>query len=105
MADQRHRRAGDELSMANLDTAFGEATFRLVDGEPHVISADERIGISVQLLADAPELLPVDDSGCLLLAGDPRYRYRPVSFAGPIRDRAGPVAVVVCERVNPPEGG
>lgn len=73
-------------------TDFGSAVVELVDGRPRVVSADDRIGISPELLAGAdPAHMPVVD-GLLWLAGDPAFRYRPVAFAE--------YCVLVCERVR-----
>lgn len=80
--------------------AYGDAVItRQEDGCLVVERADPVIGVSLQLLAEAGESLPVDESGCILLAGDPRYRYRPLRFAGTAIDHSGPVGVLVCERV------
>lgn len=83
---------------------YGDATItRHDDGRLTVGRADPVIGISLELLAQAGERLPVDASGCILLASDPRYRYRPVRFAGLLADASGPCRVLVCER-EPREG-
>lgn len=88
--------ASGKYGDATITTAYG------ADGkiERYVVErADPVIGMSLELLAQAGWTLPVDESGCILLAGDPRYRYRPVRFAGTTIDSQGPVAVLVCERV------
>lgn len=80
---------------------YGDATIiRGLDGKPYVERADAVIGISTQLLADADEHLPVDSEGCVWLAGDHRYRYRPVRFESGSGVPGGPCQVVVCERVT-----
>lgn len=81
---------------------YGTATLeRQADGRVVVVQANRVIGISMELLAQAGNNLHVDMSGCLLLAGDPNYRYRPVRFsADPIVGASGPCAVLVCQRVE-----
>jgi hypothetical protein len=80
---------------------YGDAEIvRAEDGRIEVVRADPVIGISLELLASAGDGLAVDDSGCLLLAGDSRYRYRPVRFAGVTAEASGPCRVLVCERVT-----
>lgn len=80
---------------------YGDATItRCDDGRLVVERADPVIGIAVELLARADFNLPVDDDGCIWLAGDPRYRYRPVRFAPATPFKHGPLGVVVCERVE-----
>ena len=72
------------------------------DGRLEVVRADDTIGISCTLLAEDTPGLPVDSDGCIWLAGDPGYRYRPVRFAGPPSAHyvCAQVSVVVCERVR-----
>lgn len=71
---------------------FGTAVISQIDGVPFVVSADETIGITPELLANVdPVHLPVGKDGTITLAGDPQYRYRPVRFAA--------FHVIVCERV------
>jgi hypothetical protein len=84
------------------DADYGDATFtRHDDGRVTVDHADDVVGISLDLLAMAEAAhLPVDDAGCILLAGDPRYRYRPVRFATDPGDPTEMVRVLVCERVR-----
>lgn len=87
---------------------YGDAEVRrLDDGNLVVARADDVIGISVELLAEALGVgLWVDGEGLLWLAGDPKYKYRPVRFAdtfthGLTADSAVEGArVVVCERVR-----
>lgn len=81
---------------------YGSAEIRRHDdGRLEVVRADDVIGITSELVFDVDASLWVDSDGLLLLAGDPRYRYRPVRFANapgltfPTRG----VQVVVCERV------
>lgn len=72
---------------------YGTAILELVDGRPRVVEADDTIGIASEVLAESgDDGLPVDSDGCIWLAGDPTYRYRPVRFAAH--------RVVVCERVR-----
>jgi hypothetical protein len=79
---------------------YGDAVVtRHDDGRLTVDRADPVIGVSLELLATAGNLLLVDDDGCILLAGDSQYRYRPVRFAGLTVDSSGPCRVLVCERV------
>jgi hypothetical protein len=80
--------------MDDLRSMVGRAEFwRDADDTLTVVSADPIIAISPRLLAEADaETLPVDDDGLIWLAGDSRYRYRPVRFA------LG--RIVVCERVD-----
>lgn len=80
---------------------YGDAVITSIGGGSLIVErADDVIGISTQLLADAGDNLLVDEAGCILLAGDPRYRYRPVRFASmAIVDSRGPCHVLVCERV------
>lgn len=88
---------------------YGDATItRHDDGRVTVDRADDTIGIYVELLAEAEAGgLPVDDDGNIWLAGDARYRYRPVRFAratlGPLGPglAGGQPQIVVCERVVP----
>ncbi len=86
---------------------YGDAELRKHDdGRLVVIRADDVIGISVELLAEAVGFgLWVGGDGLLWLASDPRYRYRPVRFvanvAGLTRDEAIEGArMLVCERVQ-----
>lgn len=80
---------------------YGDAEIiRNPDGSPCVVRADPVIGMSLELLATAGEHLPVDADGCLLLGGDPDYRYRPVRFAGLTIEASGPCWMLVCERVT-----
>ena len=56
--------------------------------------ADNRIGISTELLANRdPRWLPIDEEGCILLAADPRFRYRATGECGDHPD------VLIYERV------
>lgn len=72
---------------------YGTAIVELVDGRPRIVEADDTIGVAPELLANSDDDgLPVDSDGCIVLAGDPAYRYRPVRFAAH--------RVVVCERVR-----
>lgn len=78
---------------------YGTAVVRRNDdGRLSVVQADDTIGVSVGLLAEGGAGLPADADGCLLLAGDPEYRYRPVRFASVWP--GGPPSVLVCERVR-----
>lgn len=71
------------------------------NGRLHVQSADPIIGISLELLAQTQDpALTIDDTGCILLAGDPRYRYRPVRFAANPGDPTETARVLVCERIE-----
>lgn len=82
---------------------YGAATVkRHDDGSVTVVEADTVIGIAVELLTEGRAQLPVGADGCIALAGDPAYRYRPVRFEPSPGDQftGGPVAVVVCERVE-----
>lgn len=88
---------------------YGDVVFtQHDDGRVTVDRADDMIGISVELLARAePGSLPVDGEGCIWLAGDSNYRYRPVRFDTPSLFRpegsrlaGGHPQVVVCERVK-----
>lgn len=77
---------------------FGTAVIRRHDdGRLAVVEADDLIGVALDLFVEAPAHLPVDADGCILLAGDPEYRYRPVRFASAWS--GGPATVLVCERV------
>lgn len=82
--------------------AYGDAEIRRHDdGRLVVLRADDVIGVAVELLAQADDgSLPVDGDGCIWLAGDPTWRYRPVRFDAPPGADGRPV-VVVCERVQP----
>lgn len=80
---------------------YGDAAItRQEDGRLVVERADDVIAISLELLAAAGNELPVDESGCILLAGDPRYRYRPVRFVGRPDDPTETARMLVCERVR-----
>lgn len=84
---------------------YGEAAIRRSDdGRLVVDRADPVIGISLDLLFGEDGLggegLPIDESGCIVLAGDPRYRYRPVRFVAHPGDRTETARVLVCERVE-----
>lgn len=81
----------------------GTATFsRNADGKTQVEHADDVIGLSLALLdEDGTRLIVDDESGDLLLAGDPTYRYRPIGFA----PAGGPARMVVCQRVTEREVG
>lgn len=72
---------------------------RHMDGRVSVLRADPVIGISLALLAQDSVNLPVDDTGCILLAGDRRYRYRPIRLAPLPNEATGQPRVLVCERV------
>ncbi|MFG2070984.1 hypothetical protein ACGFKZ_29405 [Micromonospora tulbaghiae] len=93
-----HPHAGPAI----LPPAYGDATVRRnPDGTLTVTHADRVVGVSVELLAVAGDRLPVDGGGAIALAGDPEHRYLPVRFAAANGPR-GPVAVVVCQRVDEP---
>ncbi len=85
---------------------YGDAELRrLDDGRTEVVRADDVIGISVELLAEAAGWgLWIGGDGLLWLAGNPEYRYRPVRFVsnlnglGPDEAVEG-MRVLVCERV------
>lgn len=86
---------------------YGDAVVtRRDDGRLTVDRADPVIGISVELLAQAGEHMPVDDDGCIWLAGDPAHRYRPVAFARGTVGSLGPGLaggrpdMLVCERAE-----
>lgn len=90
---------------------YGSAEIREVPNDDgtrrlEVVAADDVIGISIELLAEALGWgLWVGGDGLLWLAGDPRYRYRPVRFeanvAGLSRDQAAEGArVLICERMT-----
>lgn len=94
---------------------YGGAVMRTIykDGTSEVerivvVSADSVIGISVELLAGATGGwgIWVGGDGLLWLAGDSRYRYRPIAFecrvAGLSADEAvaGGPRVLICERVQ-----
>jgi hypothetical protein len=92
--------------MAVGPNGYGDATFRRYDdGRVVVQKADDVIGVSLELLASAAEgLLWVDRDGLLWLAGDYRYRYRPVRFEplfGDLPEDAAVegVSILICERV------
>lgn len=86
---------------------YGDAVFlRQDDGRVVVTQADDVIGISVELLAEAAgNALWIGGDGLLWLAGNPDYRYRPTRFVGhrgglePDRAVEG-ARVLVCERVR-----
>lgn len=89
---------------------YGDATItRAADGSLVVERADDVIGISVELLAQAVGWgLHVGGDGLLWLAGDPSYRYRPVRFVAQVAglepgQAAEGVRVLVCERVTRPD--
>jgi hypothetical protein len=101
----RLRRASLEGHIADLGRQIREYDIFMIgsaviqkhdDGRLEVVHADDIIGIATQVLAEADTHgLRVDDEGLLWIAGDPRYRYRPVRFA------SGPVPqVLICERVR-----
>lgn len=86
---------------------YGSAAIkRHADGRVTVESADDVIGISVELLAEAVGWgLHVDGEGLLLLAGDPSYRYRPVRFEARVAglepgQAAEGARMLICERVT-----
>lgn len=87
---------------------YGTAEIRRHDdGRLEVTHADPVIGISVELLAEAVGGMGlwVDGAGLLWLAGDPRYKYRPVRFECAVRGLPADQAVegtrvLVCERVE-----
>lgn len=88
---------------------YGSAEIRRTDdGHLIVVSADEVIGISVELLAEAlggAGLWVDDGTGLLWLAGDPNYRYRPIRFTTTVHGLDPNTAMegsrfVVCERVR-----
>jgi hypothetical protein len=92
----------EEMTTPTRDDAYGDATIvRLDDGTLSITRADPIIGMSLELLAQAGDNLPVDESGCILLAGDPAYQYRPIRFAGLTTDASGPCRILVCQRVEP----
>lgn len=86
-----------------MDDYYGCAIIsRHDDGRLTVDHAGPTIAITLELLATASEqLLAIDNTGCLLLAGDPRYRYRPVRFAANPGDPTETARMLVCERVQP----
>jgi hypothetical protein len=86
---------------------YGDAEMRKRDdGSLEVLNADDVIGISVELLAEAVGFgLWVGGDGLLWLAGDPRCRYRPVRFVAKVAGLTPSEAVegtrmLVCERVQ-----
>jgi hypothetical protein len=81
---------------------YGDATITQMTGGRLIVErADRVIGISLELLAQAdPVRLPIDESGCIMLAGDPGYRYRPVRFASHPTAVGEGARVLVCERVE-----
>lgn len=92
-------------------TAYGTAEIRRLlndDGTERleVVSADDVIGISVELLAQAVGWGPwVGGDGMLWLAGDPAHRYRPVKFEANVAGLESGQAVegarvLICERVT-----
>ena len=72
---------------------------RRPDGSVVVVRADQTVGISVQVLAEAdPGVVTVDPAGNLVFAQ--QVAYRPVGFGGDrIVDAGGPMLVLVCEKV------
>lgn len=93
---------------------YGTAEFRAHYGDDgkvervEVVHADPVIGISLELLAQSTgsrQGLWVDADGMLWLAGDPRYRYRPVRFECLV-DGLQPgqavegTRVLICERMG-----
>lgn len=86
---------------------YGDAEIRKRDdGTLEVVSADDVIGISVELLREALGFgLWVGGDGLIWLAGDPDYRYRPVRFVANVSGLSQDQAVegcrmLVCERVR-----
>lgn len=80
---------------------YGDAVItRGDDGRLTVERADRVIGISLELLAQGAEGLSIDAAGCIVLAGDPRYQYRPVRFATNPGDPTETARILVCERVE-----
>lgn len=87
---------------------YGSAELRQHDdGRVEVVRADPVIGITVELLVQAlaGDGLPVDGQGHIWLAGDCRYRYRPVRFEASVSGLQPGQAVegcrvLVCERVE-----
>lgn len=77
---------------------YGDATItKNDDGTFTVVHADDVIGISVQLLAEAdPAALRVTSEGHLSMGSDGLTLYRPVRF-----DPASGTRVLICERVTP----
>lgn len=100
---------GDDAAVGRMigPDGYGDAEIRqLDDGTLEIVRADDVIGISVELLAEAlGSGLWVDGDGLLWLAGDPTYKYRPVRFATFARGLTADSAVegtrvIVCERVR-----
>lgn len=90
-----------------MSDSYGSATIvKTDDGRLAVLAADDVIGISFELLAEATGTgLWVDGEGMLWLAGDPNYRYRPVRFDARVGGIEAGQAVegarmLVCERVR-----
>lgn len=87
-------------------TDYGSAVIRTEGDRLVVESADDIIGISVELLAEAVGWgLYVGADGLLWLAGDPTYRYRPVRFVAKVEGLQPGEAIegarmLVCERVR-----
>lgn len=86
---------------------FGDAVVRRHDdGRLEVVEADDVIGISLELLVEAVGSgIWVDGDGHLWLAGDPRYRYRPVRLWARVGNVPPGHAVegarmLICERVK-----
>lgn len=92
--------------MIGQDSYGAAEVVRREDGTLKVVRADEVIGISVELLAEALGFgLLVGDDGLLWLGGDPAYRYRPTRFVAPALGLTSKLPVegarvVVCERVR-----
>ena len=92
-----------------MSGSYGSAVLRRHhDGRIEVVSADDVIAISMELLEEALGLatgLYVDHLGNIWLAGDPNYRYRPVRFESPdYPEGSKPVEgrrFLICERVTP----
>lgn len=86
-----------------MSATFGEAQLRRHDDElgtwVEVVAADDTIGMSLKLLADA-QFLPVQEDGTVLLAGDPAYRYRPARLECMFGAVGFPPDVLVLERVQ-----
>lgn len=80
---------------------YGDAVVEQRGSRLVVSRADDVIGFSLEFFPTAG--MTVDANGCLLLAGDPRHRYRPVRFVPSMA--GGPPTVLVCERVPGPGEG
>lgn len=78
---------------------WGTAHVEICDGWPVVVAADDVVGITFELLAQsADDAFPVQADGCILLAGDPAFRYRPTRVG--CLEPGGTARVLVCERVR-----